>query len=71
MTTFHEVQQFLWVETPLGDGQALFLLDYGPHENTIWVVALEADGVIKHFSSNQVRLCYNHSFGINVKDRTP
>lgn len=62
MTVIHEVQQFLWVQTPLGDGQALFLVDYGPHENTVWVVALEIDGTIKHFNSNQIKLCYNHTF---------
>jgi len=25
----HEIQQVLWVETELGDGIALFLMDYG------------------------------------------
>ena len=41
MTVIHEIEQVLWVETPHGMGQALFLMDYGVHENTIWVVALE------------------------------
>jgi hypothetical protein len=66
MTVIHEIQQILWVETPHGDGQALFLMDYGPHENTIWVVALEKDGVIKHYSSERVKLCRNHTFNINL-----
>lgn len=66
MTSIHEVRQMLWVTTPHGDGQALFLIDYGPHENTVWVVALEADGRIKHYSSEDVRLCVNHTFKINV-----
>lgn len=69
MTAIQEITQFLWVETPLGDGQALFVIDYGPHENSVWVVALEADGQIKHFSSNHLKLCYNHTFGINVKPK--
>jgi len=67
MTAIHEIQQILWVTTPLGDGQALFLIDYGPHENTIWVVALEKQGEIKHFNSEQVYLCANHTFQINSK----
>lgn len=67
MTVIHEINQVLWVETELGDGQALFLIDYGPHENTIWVVALEKDGVIKHFNSNQIKLCFNNTFNINTK----
>lgn len=62
-----EIQQFLWVNTPHGDGQALFLMDYGPHENTIWVVALEKTGAIKHYNSNQVKLCINNTFNINIK----
>ena len=67
MTVIHEIQQVLWVETPLGDGQALFLIDYGPHENTIWIVALEKNGEIKHFNSNQVKLCFNNTFDLNIK----
>jgi hypothetical protein len=67
MTVIHEIQQVLWVETPLGDGQALFLIDYGPHENTIWTVALEKNGEIKHFNSNQVKLCFNNTFDLNIK----
>lgn len=66
MTSIHEIQQFLWVTTPLGDGQALFLIDYGPHENTIWVVALQKDGIVKHFNANQIRLCYNDTFEMNI-----
>ena len=66
MTAIHEIQQILWVTTPLGDGQALFLIDYGPHENTVWVVALEKKGEIKHFNSNQITLCANHTFGFNT-----
>lgn len=68
MTTIHEIQQVLWVETPLGDGHALFLIDYGPHENTIWVVALKSSGEIKHFNSNQVKLCFNNTFNLNIKN---
>lgn len=67
MTAIHEVQQVLWVQTPHGDGQVLFLLDYGPHENTIWTVALEKTGEIKHYSSNQIKLCRNDTLNFNQK----
>ncbi len=60
----HEVTQVLWVETPHGDGIVLFLIDYGPHENTIWCVALESDGRILHYNSNQLRFCKNSTFEI-------
>lgn len=65
MALIHEVQQVLWVTTQHGDGIVLFLIDYGPQENTIFVVALEKDGVIKHYNSNDVRLCKNDTFNIN------
>jgi hypothetical protein len=65
----HEIKQFLWVITPHGDGHALFIIDYGPHENTVWVVALEEDGAIKHYEANDIRLCKNNTFKININER--
>ena len=65
MTIIHEVQQILWVNTPHGDGQVLFIMDYGPHENTIWVVALEDGNEIKHYNSTQVKLCWNNTINFN------
>ena len=61
MTAIHEVQQILWVETELGEGQVLFLMDYGIHENTIYIVALQETREIKHFTSEQIRICKNHT----------
>jgi hypothetical protein len=57
----HEIKQVMWVTTPHGDGLALFLIDYGIHENTIWVVSLEEDGAVKHYNSEQIKLCKNHT----------
>jgi hypothetical protein len=65
MSLIYEVKQILWVTTPHGDGIVLFIMDYGPHENTIFVVALEENGMIKHYNSNDVRLCKNNTFNIN------
>lgn len=65
MTVIHELQQVMWVITPHGDGIVLFIMDYGPQENTVFVIALEKDGVIKHYNSNDVRLCKNDTFNIN------
>ena len=28
------------VDTPLGKGQTIFIIDYGMHQNTCWIVAL-------------------------------
>ena len=52
----HEIKNVLWVETPHGRGQAIFLIDYGIHENTIWVVAIEDTRQIKHYNSNQLKI---------------
>lgn len=68
MTTIHEIQQILWVNTPHGNGIALFIIDYGIQENTIWVVALDDDGRILHYNSNQIRLTKNNTIDFNKKD---
>lgn len=67
MTVIHEIQQVMWVDTPHGMGQALFLIDYGVQNNIIFVVALEKDGSVKHYDTNQIFLSTNHTLNINVK----
>lgn len=56
----------LLVETPLGRGHALFIIDYGMHQNTCWVVALERDGVVKHFDCNDIILATNFTYHVNL-----
>lgn len=58
------------VDTPLGRGQALFIIDYGMHQNSCWVVALEKNGVIKHFDSNDVIVCTNFTYNMNYTRHT-
>lgn len=65
MATIHEVQQILWVTTPHGDGIVLFIMDYGMQNNTVWVVSLEEDGSVKHYDSNQIKLCKNNTINFN------
>ncbi len=69
MTVIHEIQQVLWVTTPHGDGLAIFIIDYGMHENTIWVVASESDGRIRHYNSNQINLYRNHTIDFNINNK--
>jgi hypothetical protein len=60
------------VETPLGTGQALFVIDYGMHQNTCWVIALVKDGIIKHFDCNDIILSTNYTYGLNlIKNKEP
>lgn len=68
MTSIHELRQTLWVNTPHGKGIALLVIDYGPQQNTIWVVALKESGQIKHYDSNQITLEVNYTLDLNKKD---
>ena len=71
--TIHEFQQVLWVETPHGDGIAILALDYGLQENMVFLVALQKDGSLKHYNTNQLKLCYNHTVDFNTSkdEQTP
>jgi hypothetical protein len=55
------------VETPLGRGQAIFVIDYGMHQNTCWIVALEESGEIKHFDCNDLIIATNYTYGLNLR----
>lgn len=46
------------VLTPLGDGEAMFIIDYGVNVNTVWVVRLPG-GVVKHFYSDDIKIYGN------------
>ena len=58
------------VETPLGRGHTILIIDYGMHQNSCWVVALEKDGVVKHFESNDIIVCTNYTYHINNDKNT-
>lgn len=62
----HQLTPSIMVETPLGTGQALFIIDYGMHQNTCRVVANIKDGSIKHFDCNDVILSTNYTYGLNL-----
>lgn len=67
MTTIHEIQQVIIVNTCFGLAHALFILDYGPHLNTIWICASNDDGQIRHFDSSQISITTNHTLTFNLK----
>ncbi len=58
------------VETPLGRGQAIFMIDYGMHQNSCWVVALEKNGIVKHFDCNDIILTTNFTYHMNLTRNT-
>ncbi len=55
------------VDTPLGRGHAIFIIDYGMHQNTCWVVALQDSGIVKHFDCNDIIMSTNYTYGVNLK----
>lgn len=55
------------VETPLGQGQALFIIDYGMHQNSCWVVAIADNGIVKHFDSNDIIISTNYTYHMNMQ----
>jgi hypothetical protein len=71
MTVIHEIQQTIWVNTPKGVGHALFIIDYGIHQNTVWVVCLKETGKILHFDSNQLTVTKNNTLELNELDFKP
>lgn len=52
------------VSTPLGEGDALLVIDYSCHLNSVWVVWLFADGRVNHFDSSDIRVMGNAMYGI-------
>ena len=54
----------IWVTTPLGEGHALFLIDYGPSVNTVWVVHQFDGGSVVHVDSSEIRVMGNAMYGI-------
>jgi len=59
------------VITPLGDAEAIMVIDYGINANTIWVCRMEG-GIVKHFYSDDVRIYGNPMDGkgwdVNLDD---
>jgi hypothetical protein len=46
-----------------GDGNAMFIIDYGPDVNTVWVVRFPG-GEVKHFYSDDIRVYGNPMNGL-------
>lgn len=58
MTGLLQLNPWIPVHTPLGDGDAMFLIDYHHEVNTVWVVRFPG-GVVKHVYSDDVRVYGN------------
>lgn len=51
------------VQTPLGNGWCLFIIDYSININTVWIIRLDKAGEIKHFDSNDIKISANPMLG--------
>lgn len=60
----HQCNPPIWVTTPLGEGHALFIIDYCPSINSVWVVHHFDDGRVVHVDSSEVRVMGNAMYGI-------
>lgn len=67
MTAIHQCAPPIWVITPLGEGHCLFLIDYGVHLNSVWVVHLFATGNVIHVDSADIKILGNPMYGSEVK----
>jgi hypothetical protein len=64
----HEFNNPIPVVTPLGDGYVIYVTNSGMFENDVFTVVLCKDGQIKHFTTDQVKMYVNATFGIG-KDK--
>ena len=69
MTSIHEIKQVLTVNTPFGEAQVLFLIDYGIHLNSIWVCSSLSDGKIRHFDTSQISIKRNETMNFNLENK--
>jgi len=69
MTAIHQCAPPIWVVTPLGEGFALFLIDYGPSLNSVWVVHLFDLGSVVHVDSAEIKVGGNEMYDIKHPKR--
>lgn len=50
------------------EGYAIYVTNSGTFENDIWCVALCKGGHIRHYRSDQIKLYFNLTFGINKEN---
>lgn len=54
------------VKTPLGDAEALIIIDYGVNTNSVWLCRMQG-GEVKHFYSDDI-LIYDNPMNGNGWD---
>lgn len=54
----HQLNPTIDVKTPLGDCEAMFIIDYGINTNSVWCCRMPG-GEVKHFYSDDIRIYDN------------
>ena len=49
------------------DGYAIYVTNGGTFENDIWCVVLCEGGIVRHYTTDQIKIYANAKFGINKK----
>lgn len=60
----HECNRPIPCTTPLGDGYVWYISSNGLYENDEFTIVLCANGEVRHFTSDQVKIWYNATYGI-------
>lgn len=63
MTAIIQLEPPVWVQTPLGDGRAIMMIDYGHDYNPIFLVQLD-NGKFKSIDTNDCRGMENLTFSL-------
>ena len=64
----HEFRSPIPVNTPHGPGYAIYVQCGGTFENDIWCVTLKDGGVIRHYTTMQLTMQVNGTFGIHHEE---
>lgn len=60
----HEFTKSIPVTTPLGDGFAIYVTEGGYLNNDEWTVVMKKGGSVKHFTTADIRIFSNGTYGI-------
>lgn len=66
-----ELNNPIWVNTPLGTGQVILVESKGVHNNYTWTVILQKSGEIRHFLSTQLTAQINYTEETNLDNNLP
>ena len=65
---FYAFRNPMPVETPLGFGMLVYVRDGGTFANDVFAIVLDADGVLRHMTSDQFKFVRNDTFGVRSDD---